>query len=59
MSATPDEFLCPISYEVMTDPVILEDGHTYDRTSIEAWLARSDMSPMTNQYLRNKTLNPN
>lgn len=59
MSAIPDEFLCPISYEVMTDPVILEDGHTYERSSIEAWLARSGRSPMTNQYLQSKGLNPN
>jgi hypothetical protein len=60
MSNVPDEFLCPISYEVMTDPVVLlEDGHTYERSSIEAWLARSGMSPMTNLRLQSKALNPN
>ena len=58
-SATPDEFLCPISYEVMEDPVLLEDGHTYDRKSIEAWLGAHSTSPMTNIRLRSTVLNPN
>ena len=56
---TPDEFLCPISYEVMEDPVVLEDGHTYDRKSIEAWLAQRRTSPLTNRALSSMTLNPN
>jgi Mg-chelatase subunit ChlD len=55
----PDEFLCPISYEVMEDPVILEDGHTYDRKSIEAWLVQRRTSPLTNRALSSMTLNPN
>ncbi|XP_074576569.1 U-box domain-containing protein 8-like [Curcuma longa] len=31
----PDDFRCPISREVMTDPVILSSGHTFDRASIQ------------------------
>ena len=57
--AIPDEFLCPISYEVMEDPVLLEDGHTYDRKSIESWLASHSTSPMTNTRLSSKALSPN
>ncbi|XP_074583532.1 U-box domain-containing protein 8-like [Curcuma longa] len=34
----PDDFRCPISLEVMTDPVILSSGHTFDRASIQRWL---------------------
>ena len=37
--AIPDEFLCPLSYEVMTDPVTAGDGHTYQREAIVEWLA--------------------
>lgn len=34
----PDDFKCPISLEVMSDPVILSSGHTFDRSSIQRWL---------------------
>lgn len=34
----PDMFLCPISREVMRDPVVLvETGQMYDRSSIMEW----------------------
>ncbi|XP_047308314.1 U-box domain-containing protein 8-like [Impatiens glandulifera] len=40
MAATklPDDFKCPISLEIMSDPVILSSGHTFDRSSIRQWL---------------------
>ncbi|XP_076959412.1 U-box domain-containing protein 8-like [Bidens hawaiensis] len=34
----PDDFMCPISLEIMTEPVILSSGHTFDRSSIQRWL---------------------
>ncbi|XP_021902388.1 U-box domain-containing protein 8 [Carica papaya] len=34
----PDDFKCPISLEIMSDPVILQTGHTFDRASIQRWL---------------------
>ncbi|PKA63690.1 U-box domain-containing protein 8 [Apostasia shenzhenica] len=34
----PDDFRCPISLEVMSDPVIVASGHTFDRASIQRWL---------------------
>lgn len=34
----PHYFLCPISLEIMRDPVTLATGITYDRCSIERWL---------------------
>ncbi|XP_038988197.1 U-box domain-containing protein 8 [Phoenix dactylifera] len=34
----PDDFRCPISLEVMSDPVILSSGYTFDRASIQRWL---------------------
>eukprot|EP00567_Pseudictyota_dubia_P017663 CAMPEP_0197460846 /NCGR_PEP_ID=MMETSP1175-20131217/54991_1 /TAXON_ID=1003142 /ORGANISM="Triceratium dubium, Strain CCMP147" /LENGTH=172 /DNA_ID=CAMNT_0042996017 /DNA_START=34 /DNA_END=548 /DNA_ORIENTATION=+ len=33
-----DAFLCPITREIMTDPVICADGHTYERHAIDMWL---------------------
>ncbi|KAI6703916.1 hypothetical protein NL676_013052 [Syzygium grande] len=37
----PDDFRCPISLEIMSDPVILSSGHTFDRASIQRWLDSS------------------
>jgi hypothetical protein len=34
----PEELSCPISIQLMTDPVLAEDGHTYQRDAIEQWI---------------------
>ncbi|KAK1263378.1 E3 ubiquitin-protein ligase PUB23 [Acorus gramineus] len=49
----PPYFLCPISLEIMKDPVTLSTGITYDRDSIERWLFSDNNStcPVTNQSL--------
>ena len=36
-AAPPDNFRCPITTEVMQDPVFSMDGHTYEREAIETW----------------------
>lgn len=52
------EFLCPLSYEIMEDPVIDENGHTYDRKSIEEHFKKNGRrSPFTNRTI--KMLIPN
>ncbi|XP_066931798.1 uncharacterized protein [Clytia hemisphaerica] len=57
---TPDEFLCPITQELMTDPVIVADGYTYERASITQWFETgNNRSPMTNLPLENRNLVPN
>jgi len=55
----PDEFFCPISAEIMIDPVMIEDGHTYERDSIEAWFEKHDTSPLTNVVIKTKQMFPN
>jgi serine/threonine protein kinase len=57
--AMPPGFHCPITDEVMQDPVICSDGHTYERGAIKTWLLNSNRSPMTNLELSNKNLIPN
>jgi hypothetical protein len=32
------DYLCPISGELMHDPVLADDGHNYERTCIQAWI---------------------
>ena len=54
----PEYFICPISTDVMEEPVIAMDGHTYDRTSIELWFQNHNSSPMTREII-NSTLIPN
>lgn len=55
----PEEFLCPITQEIMVDPVVAADGSTYERKAIEDWLKGHDTSPTNNLLLPHKYLNPN
>ena len=55
----PDALVCPISMELMRDPVMAMDGHTYERRNIERWLADHQTSPKTNEPLPSLTLVPN
>ena len=56
----PEDFRCPISLELMTDPVTVATGQTYDRSSIQKWLrAGNIICPKTGEKLINKELVPN
>ncbi|CAK0818227.1 unnamed protein product [Prorocentrum cordatum] len=55
----PPSFLCPISRQCMHDPVVLPDGHTYERQHIQRWLSHSSTSPVTRQELIGTNLYPN
>mmetsp|Transcript_73925 Transcript_73925/g.210993 ORF Transcript_73925/g.210993 Transcript_73925/m.210993 type:complete len:190 (+) Transcript_73925:625-1194(+) len=41
----------------MHDPVVLADGHTYERRHIERWLSQKKTSPMTGESLSKETEN--
>ncbi|EOD04977.1 hypothetical protein EMIHUDRAFT_220432 [Emiliania huxleyi CCMP1516] len=43
----------------MIDPVMEADGHSYERSAIERWLATKSTSPMTSAELENTGLFPN
>jgi hypothetical protein len=53
------EYKCPITAEIMTDPVCTADGFTYERTAIAEWLRTNDTSPSTGVRLACKSLVPN
>lgn len=59
MADIPKEFICPISLEIMKDPVIMSDGQTYDRESITKALKVSPLSPITKKRLNIKEAIPN
>lgn len=44
-------FICPITHDVMTDPVVSADGYTYERSAIARWFETSRKSPVTGQAL--------
>ena len=46
-----EDFTCPISYQIMHDPVVAEDGHTYERTHIVKVLESTGKSPFTQQSM--------
>lgn len=55
----PDEFLCPITHEIMKDPVCVSDGYTYERKAIEEWLSKKQTSPMINLSIKGTQFYPN
>ena len=48
-----DAFTCPISQELMVDPVVAPDGHTYEREALMRWLRISAVprSPLTGTHV--------
>ena len=60
-SELPEDLCCPITTELMSDPVVcVGDGNTYERAAIEQWFATgARTSPTTNAQLESITLVPN
>lgn len=57
----PPHFICPISLQLMRDPVTVSTGITYDRENIEKWLfsTKNSTCPVTKQVLSCNDLTPN
>ncbi|KAI9127578.1 hypothetical protein K1719_000571 [Acacia pycnantha] len=56
----PYHFRCPISLDLMHEPVTISTGQTYDRTSIQSWFASGNTTcPVTRAPLSDFTLIPN
>uniref|UniRef100_A0A0D9V7A1 RING-type E3 ubiquitin transferase n=1 Tax=Leersia perrieri TaxID=77586 RepID=A0A0D9V7A1_9ORYZ len=56
----PSDFRCPISLDLMRDPVVVASGQTYDRESIDRWFGSGKSTcPKTGQVLANLELVPN
>ena len=43
----PPDFYCPITGELLVEPVTDQAGHTYEKTSILKWLGVKNVSPLT------------
>jgi len=55
----PPSFVCPITHELLEDPVVTADGQTYERHAITSWLASHSTSPLTGDRLEHTRLTPN
>lgn len=57
-------FICPLTKEVMREPVTLETGQTYEKSAIERWFkecretGRAPVCPMTGKQLESILLKP-
>ena len=47
----PQDFYCPITGELMKEPVLGKDGHSYEKSEILRWLEGNSTSPMTREPL--------
>ena len=57
----PDHYVCPISQQIMTDPVLASDGHHYERRFIVDWINLKGVhatSPKTNALLQSHSVFP-
>lgn len=60
MSVPPEELRCPISLQLMYDPVIIASGQTYERICIEKWFSDGhNTCPKAHQQLSHLCLTPN
>jgi hypothetical protein len=58
--ALTDTLECPVSLELMRNPVFASDGHTYEREMIENWIEEdNETSPLTGEPLTSLMLTPN
>lgn len=56
----PEEFVCPLSLEIMYDPVIVSSGQTYERAFIARWITEGHTTcPKTRQPLDALAIFPN
>lgn len=55
----PDAYKCSITHELMNDPVVDNDGNSYERDAIEEWLRNHSTSPITRSPLSISQLRPN
>lgn len=60
----PEEFLCPITQELMRDPVVASDGHTYEKyepcNCVGCWLFCSDFASRVaiEEWIQKKAVSP-
>ena len=54
-----EAFCCPITQEIMKEPVMTKYGHTYEKCEIEKWIDKHHNDPLTKNPLEKSDLIPN
>lgn len=55
----PEEFLCPITRDLMSHPVMDKEGHSFESMAILTWLLTKDVCPMGREKISASELCPN
>jgi len=55
----PQEFICPLTNKIISIPVLIRDGYTYESKAIKCWFEKYDYSPITAEKLNSEELFPN
>jgi len=50
-NAIPDSFICPLTMELMKDPMMTIHGHNFEREAIIAWISMGNTCPLTRKPL--------
>jgi hypothetical protein len=58
MDVVPGSFKCPITDDIMYDPVTMRCGHMFDKDAITRWLHVSNRCPVDNVYIWSTDLYP-
>lgn len=58
-SNIPNSFLCCITHNIMKNPVMDNEGNTYEKDAILKWLENNTTSPITRNILTINDLKPN
>ena len=46
-----ESFICPISQQIMRDPVMTKYGHCFEREAITEWVRKQGKCPLTQKPL--------
>ena len=55
----PEEYVCPLTMDIMAEPLLSREGHHYEREAILNWVSEHGTSPLTREPLRPSQLVPN
>jgi len=48
----PEEYICPLTMDIMAEPLLSREGHNYEREAILNWVGENGTSPLTREPLR-------
>jgi len=59
VAVPPKHIVCPITMDIMKDPVVVVNGESYERKAIETWFIKNSTLPLSNETIYDKRLYSN